>query len=298
MPPMAPQRSAVAKRLRRAFVWACELDVAVRKPGNVSVASPGHGMDASHFVASARAASVPLCEPSAAVGRRIEAAVAATWAVVQCNTNLGIVLLCAPLAAAAERWAPASGEAGLRASLAAVLRGLDLDDARAAYRAIARARPGGLGRVPREDVHAAPSLDLRAAMGLAAPHDVVARQYVADFADVFAIGVEAFRGALHGGSDPRLAMQRTYLEFLAALPDSHIVRKLGAAAAQCVMAEAGPWRGRARAGAPIDTDPAFADWDESLKRRGLNPGTSADLCVAAAMACTIVDHVDELRANP
>jgi triphosphoribosyl-dephospho-CoA synthase len=295
---MASPHPALAQRLREAFVWACELDVAARKPGNVSVASPGHGMDAAHFVASARAAAAALCEPGAPVGRRIEAAVAATWAVVQCNTNLGIVLLCAPLAAAAERWVPARGEAGLRTSLATVLRGLDVDDARAAYRAIARAHPAGLGRVAQQDVHAEPTLDLRAAMELAAERDLVARQYAADYADVFTIGVATFRAALARTADPVPALQRTYLEFLATQPDSHIVRKHGAAAAQCVMREALAWRKRARAGERVDADPAFAAWDESLKRRALNPGTCADLCVATAMAAAIVDGVDKLRVNP
>ena len=55
-----------------AFIWACTLDVAVPKPGNVSIASPGHGMVADQFIASARAAAAPLCEPGAPVGRRIE----------------------------------------------------------------------------------------------------------------------------------------------------------------------------------------------------------------------------------
>lgn len=48
------------------------------------------------------------------------------------------------------------------------------------------------------------------------------------------------------------------------------------------MAEAAPWRTRARAGGSLAADPAFADWDSSLKARAINPGTSADLCVAAA----------------
>ena len=56
-----------------------------------------------------------------------------TWAAAGCNTNLGIVLLCAPLAAAVERREP------LRTALHAVLGGLDVADAAAAYRAIARA---------------------------------------------------------------------------------------------------------------------------------------------------------------
>jgi triphosphoribosyl-dephospho-CoA synthase len=36
----------------KAFLCACELDVRVRKPGNVSLASPGHGMQAAMFIES------------------------------------------------------------------------------------------------------------------------------------------------------------------------------------------------------------------------------------------------------
>jgi len=32
----------------------------------------------------------------------------------------------------------------------------------------------------------------------------------------------------------------------------------------------------------LASDPAFIAWDVSLKARAINPGTSADLCVAAA----------------
>ena len=60
-------------------------------------------MTVADFLASADAAAPPLAAPGAAVGARILAAVAATRAAVGQNTNLGIVLLCAPLAAAAER---------------------------------------------------------------------------------------------------------------------------------------------------------------------------------------------------
>jgi triphosphoribosyl-dephospho-CoA synthase len=82
-------------------------------------------------------------------------------------------------------------------------------------------------------------------------------------------------------------MQAAFLEFLAAWPDSHIARKQGDAAAHSVMAEALPWRQRARRGDPLDADPAWAAWDESLKARGLNPGTSADLCVATALLASL-----------
>ena len=288
----AGARETGAERVRRAFVEACTLDVLARKAGNVSEASPGHGMHAGLFLQSAEAAAAPLCAARARVGERIEAAVRATRSVVQCNTNLGIVLLCAPIVAAQERRAPGLS---LAASIRAVLEALDIDDASAAYRAIALARPAGLGSVPEQDVDAAPTVGLRVAMAMAAGRDRIARQYAEAFADVFDPGVASFEAArdraLRRGHGPRAAgvqaMQATFLEFLAAWPDSHIARKQGDAAAHSVMAEARPWRERARRGDPLQADPAWAAWDESLKARGLNPGTSADLCVATALVASL-----------
>lgn len=265
-----------AAHARAAFLRACELDVAVRKPGNVSRASPGHGMQARHFLDAAQAAAGPLLAAGAGVGARIEGAVAASWAAAGCNTNLGIVLLCAPLAAAFERGGP------LGAALQAVLAGLDVGDARAAFRAIVQANPGGLGRADDADVHAEPSIDLRAAMALAAGRDSVARQYAEGFHEVLE-AAQDLGFALSDDADPALrdaAVQRVYLGFLARWPDSHIVRKHGAALAQIVMSAAQAWQGRERPG----EDPAFAAWDESLKQQGLNPGTSADLTVATLFA--------------
>jgi len=137
---------------RDCFLRACELDVTVRKPGNVSVASPGHRMRAEQFIASAHAAAASLFEAGTPVGERIERAVTATQAAVGCNTNLGIVLLIAPLAAAAERPNALDGVAALDGALDGVLDGLDVADARAAYRAIALANPAGLGQDARADV--------------------------------------------------------------------------------------------------------------------------------------------------
>ena len=76
-----------------------------------------------------------------------------------------------------------------------------------------------------------------------------------------------------------------YLTLLARWPDSHLVRKFGDSAAQSVTREAAALLGRLRA-AP--TAPArhalLLDWDKSLKARGFNPGTSADLTVATLFA--------------
>ena len=290
------------------------MDVAVRKPGNVSLHSAGHDMRARQFLDSARASAPALFDVRSGVGARIEAAVRATRAVAGCNTNLGILLLCAPLARAVEglagggrveglegrdgRPGPESlAAARLQAALEAVLQALDLDDACAAYRAIATAHPGGLGTAPEQDVAAEPDVSLRAAMRLAADRDLIARQYANGHADVFALGLAAF-SAPAGAAQMTLAqrVQRMYLAWLATHPDSHIVRKQGAAAARAVSAEAAIWRDRL-ASAPDAAESAdFAAWDESLKARGLNPGTSADLTVctlfvAALLAPTL--HVQD-----
>jgi len=273
----------------RAFLRACELDVRVRKPGNVSLASPGHGMQAGMFIESSVAAVEGLCRPGAKVGARIEAAQAASWAAAGCNTNLGILLLCAPIAAAAERCGGVAPDVErLRAAIEDVLAGLDVEDARAAYRAIAAANPGGLGAAAEEDVHSAPTIGLRAAMALAADRDSIARQYRDGFAELFdwaLPAVEAFDARPGAPVDAATAqaVQGLYTTILARWPDSHIVRKHGEAVAQTVMRAAQAWQARARAGEALDTDPAFAAWDAQLKAEGLNPGTTADLTVATLM---------------
>jgi triphosphoribosyl-dephospho-CoA synthase len=266
-------------RARAAFVHACRLDVMVRKPGNVSLESPGHGMTAALFVDSAVAAAEPLFEAAAPLGRRIERAVAASLATAGCNTNLGIVLLCAPIAAANER----DPAALLPSRIEAVLAALTVADARAAYRAITGANPGGLGRAPTEDVRVEPHVDLRAAMALAAARDTIARQYANGFVDLFEALV-ALRPAApimtHAQAvpDDRTVawVQRVYLYWLAHWPDSHIVRKHGEAVAHTVMKAAQAWRDVDQPG----SNPRWTEWDEALKKAGVNPGTSADLTVA------------------
>ena len=267
-----------------AFLRACRLDVAVRKPGNVSFASAGHRMEAEMFLASAEAAAPALFEANAPVGRRIEGAIAATWDAVGCNTNLGIVLLCAPIAAAVDGLTAPLDATTLRDATRRVIDGLDLADANAAFRAIAMANPGGLGKVEDQDVNAAPTMDLRAAMQLAADRDRIAWQYGNGFEDVFVRGL----GALPTGFDPRVdeglvapAVQALFMTLLGAFEDSHIVRKHGLTVAHSVMSAAQALQGR------LD-EISLAAWDESLKSEGINPGTTADLTVATLFVAGLV----------
>jgi triphosphoribosyl-dephospho-CoA synthase len=273
----SPAERARAERLRRAFIAACRAELMALKPGNGHVPAAGHGMTVEDFLRSAEAAAAPLCRVSSGVGARIRAAVEASWAAVPCNTNLGIVLLAAPIVAAAER-----GEGPLEPRLRTVLEALTVADAHEAYAAIRRANPGGLGEAPAQDVAAPPSVTLLEAMRLAADRDLIARQYATGFADVFAVGVHRIAQA-RPLLDPEWTTTLVFLDFLSGFPDSHIARKFGVDAAEAVRREAAELVQHLPP-ARAEAFQVLLDFDRSLKARNLNPGTSADLTVAALLA--------------
>ncbi|HEY8066482.1 MAG TPA: triphosphoribosyl-dephospho-CoA synthase [Methylosinus sp.] len=278
----------------RAFIDACEAELAAPKPGNVHWFAPGHGMEAKDFIDSAHAAALYIAAPDASVGERILRAVEATWAAVGQNTNLGIILLCAPLAHAAL----SAKSHDLRNETARVLATLDVADAAAAFRAIARANPAGLGSVEAHDVAAPAEITLLEAMRASADRDRIGRQYANDFSDIFGTGLEALRRARARGHDaPRVTLE-IYLAFLKSFPDSHVARKYGIETARTVREEA------ARAAARIDSaagrDEAFAaalDFDRKLKENKINPGTSADLTVAVLFAESLTAILASARKN-
>jgi triphosphoribosyl-dephospho-CoA synthase len=279
-----------SEQVAAAFHWACLAELDAPKPGNVHIFSAGHGMTVDQFVRSAVVAAGPLSAPGARVGVRILTAVEATLVAVGANTNLGIILLCAPLAAAAE-----VANSDLRAALVEILRDLDKDDAELAFRAIVRASPAGLGRSARHDVFESATVSLLQAMIEAAERDGVARQYATNFADVFQLGLPILEAKRYA-ADPKWATLATYLGFLSAFPDSHIVRKLGAQSAAEVSRKAATFLASlttAEDAAQLLSD--ILAWDSALKADGINPGTSADLTVATLFAHRLRTILRSLR---
>jgi triphosphoribosyl-dephospho-CoA synthase len=273
----------------------CELDVRAFKPGNVSFASPGHGMTAAHFVRSAKAIAEPLTRDGATVGERILDSVTATRAAVQCNTNLGIILLLAPLVQAALRPVPITG---LRARLEPILRGLSVDDAEKAFTAIRLAAPGGLGESTQHDVRGPASADLGTAMQHAAGHDQIARQYATGYESVFDFGVPLAELALRRHEGENWAAVDVFLGLLGQWPDTHIVRKHGLEIANAVCLEARRIRAKFVATSPEAAMPLLLDLDASLKNRGINPGTSADLTVTIFVAVRLQEALDKIANDP
>ncbi|MFO0879524.1 MAG: triphosphoribosyl-dephospho-CoA synthase [Gemmataceae bacterium] len=254
---------------------ACVWEATARKPGNVhrfKDFSDTHYLD---FVASAAAIAPVMAEAGQlSVGEILTRGQAMTRLVTRRNTNLGILLLLAPLAKA---------EAGsdYQAHVEEVLASLTPEDAEAAYAVIRSAQAGGLGEVPEADVREKPTVSLRDAMRLAASRDMVARQYATGFTEVFAElapalldGIER-TGSLEGG------IVVAHLAMMAAHPDSLIARKRGIAEAR-----------QAAQMAQRVVDLAWPDTYEAIRQleqldawlraegHARNPGTTADLLAA------------------
>jgi len=275
-------------QVAQAFVQACRAELSALKPGNVHIHAGGHGMEVATFEAAATAAAPHVGNTALKVGARVRRAVEASMAAAGCNTNLGILLLCVPLAAAAMQ----PDGSSLHARLRHVLASLDEDDAHDVYGAIRAANPGGLGASPQADVHVPPTIALIEAMALAAPRDRIAANYVSGFADIFEDHLPLLmhikrRADETGASSSDNAVSALYMSLLARYRDSHIGRKFGAETAAYVqhLAQAVDphWAPLVRP----SSHAALMALDARLKTEGWNPGTTADFVVATLFAAKI-----------
>ena len=254
---------------------ACVWEATARKPGNVHRYRDFDDAGYVDFLLSAAALAPVLATAcQRPVGATVLEAVRATRRVVRTNTNLGIALLLAPLAAV-----PAGED--LRAGVERVLAALTVEDARLAYEAIRQAAPGGLGHVTEQDVAAEPTRTLREVMALAAGRDLIARQYASSYTEVFDDGAPAVFAGLGLSGSVEGAVIHAHLTLMARHPDTLIARKRGpaeaaeaAARARMVLEEGWPHRPAGRA--------ALAELDDWLRAEGngRNPGATADLIAA------------------
>lgn len=273
------------RAVAQAFLDACLAELDALKPGNVHRHGDGHDMTVADFVLSAEAAAPAISRKGLTVGNRIRLASEATRRAVKQNTNLGIILLCAPLADAAL----GTGDGDFKSRLRLTLQRLSIEDAREAYRAIRETAPGGLGEAPEHDVRSEPDVTLLEAMRAAEGRDRIAWNYTHDFADIFTLGLKWLAHAEERWESLPWAVARVYLGFLAHVPDTLIERKFGERAAARVREEARPIEsGLTESASPEAMTGPLKAFDRSLKERGFNPGTSADLTVATLFAAGLI----------
>lgn len=274
---MSSTPDQVAEQLAKQYQNACMAELEALKPGNVHIFADGHGMVVEQFITSAEVSAKVIAAPSLTLGQRIYESVAATHQAVGCNTNLGIILLCAPLIQAALQQQSNMFEH----ALTEVLTHTTQDDAQHTFNAIRLANPGGLGQSAQHDIHQSAQCTLLEAMQAAALKDNIALQYSNQFYPILHEGLPHYQQALARWEKPAWATTAVYLYWLAHHPDSHVARKYGLAVADQLRKEA-----RVHYLAFLQQDnpklylPVLRSFDRDLKNQGINPGTSADLTVA------------------
>lgn len=267
---------------------ACQWECIARKPGNVSRTHDFQDATLGDFLLSASLVAPLLAgAETSGVGVAIHAACRAVRTHVGTNTNLGLILALAPLAAVPDG-------VPLREGLDRVLARLDRDDAKWAFQGIALANPGGLGAASSQDVHAPPSVSLLEGMRLAADRDSIARQYSTGFADLFDLALPTLGGGLQETGTLEGAIVLLHLHLMHLMPDTHIARRAG----QAVAATASEMAGHvARAGWPRRSEGwrALKELDTWLREPGAkrNPGTTADL-VGATLYMALAEGMLEL----
>lgn len=279
------------QRLSELYRQACEVELQAFKPGNVSVYADGHDMTVADFRISAEASAVPLCNPDYSLGEKIYYAVKATREAVSCNTNLGIILLCAPLIHGVRY---TDSGLTLRQALNRVLTTTTLKDAEWVFKAITLASPGGLGSSDEQDVSEKPSVNLAEAMRLASAKDRIALQYVTDYQDIFDFSVLIYYNAVSKWGNQDWAAVSVYAGLLCQFPDSHIERKYGDRFSELVAGKMSQLSDElSKIENPEHALPLLYSLDQELKSKGLNPGTMADMTVATVLTVFLEDVINK-----
>ena len=278
------QRSSEARRhwSQQISQWvqlACQREVQSPKPGNVSPGNNFADATVADFIASADAiAPIMAMAAERTLGTTILESVEATRRVVGHNTNLGIILLIAPLAAVPPSKSLADG-------IGDVLKRTAVDDSIAVYKAIRRAQPAGLGEVNDQDLHQAPTQNLVECMRLAADRDLIAAQYANGFQQVLGKGLEWLAEAQQTIESSTEQITWLAVRCLAEFGDSLIARKCGLPMSEQVQQKAqellhGGWPHQEGSSVGLAELDAFLRADGNLR----NPGTTADFIAAVIFA--------------
>jgi len=256
---------------------ACVMEVLAPKPGNVYPGAEWNFRNTTvlDFLKSARAIA-PVFDQAErlTVGELVLQGVQATRGQVSTNTNLGQLLLLAPLAVALARRGVISPDA-----VNDILNSLTVDDSIMVYQAIRLAQPGGMGQKNDHDIHDTPTRPLLQIMQMVQAEDAIAQAYATGFTRIFQTGLSALMQAIYAGHAWRDCIVSCHMELLA-LGDTLIRRKAGAEAETMVAL-------RAREINEYKSDPVayarqLAAFDTLLRSNGnrLNPGATADLVTA------------------
>jgi len=291
------------RNIAQALQIACLLEAAAKKPGNISPGNSFDDLNYNHFLFSA-AAIFPafLNIEGKSVGEMVYQGIKETHSLINTNTNLGILLLTAPLASAYVKLRNKNDQAifthqvleleKLREELHLVLNNLDKKDAEFVYQAINFSKAGNLDKVKKGDINEKADLSLYDAMKLAEDRDNIAFEYVNDYSIIFDFAYPKFIKNMNEINTINDLIIKTFLEILAEYPDTLIARKYNLKTAEKISYKTKKLL-RELENFDIESKKAkklLAEFDQYLRfeKRKFNPGTTADFITAVIFLVILV----------
>lgn len=268
------------------------------KPGNVHRTRDYDDMEFEDFIISGivigdtireAASNVDIENPQ--LGNYILKAVAETDRWIKNNTNLGIVMMITPIAAAASI---SSSFDEIRENIVKLMNNTSVDDACDLYDAINIADAGGMGDQDEYDVSSdSAKQELRDnnqtmydVLKISAPWDMLAREMTGDMPVVFEIGYPTYNELIKEKSKNDACLL-TFLTILSQVPDTLISRKYGSDDALKVSMMT---RDLLNIKDSSDFKDRLQEFDDYLYKNKLNPGTTADLTAASIFVSYLKEH--------
>ena len=274
------QGQLTSEYLQAAYLFSCHKDIELIKPGNVNLVSPHKDTNAKDYIESSILSSKILFEEKYTLGERVLESIKITRTKVKTNTNLGIILLCAPIIHAIINYKDLDLRDGIKMTLSSATP----QDTINICSAINISSPGGLGKSTFYDTNSLPEVSIQEIMGYSAKYDRISYQYSNNYIDIFDFIIPrlVFLNKKHGSLDISLSLM--FIEILAKIPDSHISRKLGEKISKKTSNHANDLL------KILDKESSHEyltnqlnKLDYEYKKKGINPGTTADLLLASLM---------------
>jgi len=254
------------------------------KPGNIDRTHDFVDTNYTHFLASS-VAVYPVLRAAAArengVGELVRTGVAESMAWQRGgNTHFGALLLLVPLAMSAgacKGYKPNE----LKEKADEIMRNTNVEDAIAVYKAFPKAKVKVKSEVPELDVMDKASLtdilekqlSLYDILTISAAYDLISRELVAGFDKTFRSAAWIKNAADEEGIND--AITHAYLRLLSEDEDTFVKLGFGAEKSRYVMA-----RAKAIVGGGYKLK-EIEQFDEELIKARINPGSTADIIVAA-----------------
>ena len=275
--------------LREAYLFACRKDIEAIKPGNVNINSPHKDMNAEDFITSSISSSIKMFEHNISLGERILWSIEATKSSTSMNTNLGIILLCAPIIHALINYP----EISLREGISLSINNSSKLDTRMICSAINIASPAGLDfnhDNQKYDTRDLPDISLRELMCHSSDYDRISYEYCHDYSGIIDYVVPLLSNRVKNNDSIDISVSLTFVEILANIEDSHICRKLGNKIAKKTSNHANDLLKILDKESDRDyVAKELNNLDYEYKKKGINPGTTADLLIASLMIYKIFE---------